>query len=39
MKIYKKYTAKWYYFLVDNTTLPSDNPLYFRKKAFGKSFL
>ena len=31
MKIYKKYTAKPYSFLVDDTTLPSDNPLRFRK--------
>ena len=27
MKIYKKYTAKSYSFLVNDTTLPSDNPL------------
>ena len=32
MKIYKKYTAKPYSFLVIETTLPSDNPLRFRKK-------
>ena len=31
MKIYKKYTAKPYSFLVNNTTLPSDNLLRFRK--------
>ena len=31
MKIYKKFTAKPYYFLVDDTTLPSDNPVRFRK--------
>ena len=31
MKIYKKYTVKPYSFLVDDTTLPSDNPLRFRK--------
>ena len=31
MKIYKKSTAKPYSFLVNNTTLPSDNPLRFRK--------
>ena len=28
---YKKYTANPYYFLVNDTTLPSDNPLRFRK--------
>ena len=31
MKIYKKSTAEPYSFLVNNTTLPSDNPLRFRK--------
>ena len=31
MKIYKKYTAEPYSFLVHDTTLPSDNPLRFRK--------
>ena len=31
MKIYKKCTAESYYFLVDDTTLPLDNPLRFRK--------
>ena len=31
MKIYKKCTAKPYSFLVNDTTLPSDNPLRFRK--------
>ena len=31
MKIYKKFTAKPYSFLVNDTTLPSDNPLRFRK--------
>ena len=30
MKIYKKYTAKPYSFLVNDTTLPSDDPLSFR---------
>ena len=30
-KIYKNCTAKPYYFLVNDTTLPSDNPLRFRK--------
>ena len=31
MKIYKKFTAKPYSFLVNDTTLPSDDPLRFRK--------
>ena len=31
LKIYKKCTAEPYSFLVDDTTLPSDNPLMFRK--------
>ena len=31
IKIYKKCTAEPYSFLVNNTTLPSDNPLRFRK--------
>ena len=31
MKIYKKWTAKPYSFLVNDTTLPSDDPLRFRK--------
>ena len=31
MKIYKKCTAKPYSFLVNDTTLPSNNPLRFRK--------
>ena len=31
MKIYKKFTAESYSFLVNDTTLPSDNPLRFRK--------
>ena len=30
-KIYKKYTAEPFSFLVNETTLPSDNPLRFRK--------
>ena len=30
MKIYKKFTAEPYSFLVNDTTLPSDNPLRFR---------
>ena len=32
MKIYKKCTVEPYSFLVNDTTLPSDNPLRFRKK-------
>ena len=35
MKIFKKYTAKPYSFLVNGTTLPSDNPLRFRKNILG----
>ena len=31
MRIYKKCTAEPYSFLVNDTTLPSDNPLRFRK--------
>ena len=31
IKIYKKYTAEPYSFLVNDTTLPSDDPLRFRK--------
>ena len=31
MKIFKKYTAEPYSFLVNDTTLPSDDPLRFRK--------
>ena len=31
MKIYKKYTNEPYSFLVNDTTLPSDDPLRFRK--------
>ena len=31
MKIYNKCTAEPYFFLVNDTTLPSDNPLRFRK--------
>ena len=31
MKIYKKYTVEPYSFLVNDTTLPLDNPLRFRK--------
>ena len=32
MKIYKKWTAEPYSFLANDTTLPSDDPLRFRKK-------
>ena len=35
MKIFKKYTAESYYFLVNDTTLPSDDPLRFRKNLLG----
>ena len=35
MKTYKKYTAKPYSFLVNDTTLPSDDPLKFRKNLLG----
>ena len=31
MEIYKKCIAEPYYFLVNDSTLPSDNPLKFRK--------
>ena len=31
MNIYKKYTKEPYSLLVNDTTLPSDNPLRFRK--------
>ena len=31
MKIYRKGTVEQYYFLADDATLPSDNPLRFRK--------
>ena len=34
LKIDKKYTAEPYSFLVNDTTLPSDNPLRFRKNLF-----
>ena len=36
MKICKKCTAESFFFLVDNTTLPSDNPLRFRKNLLNK---
>ena len=35
MNIYKKCTAKLYYFLVNDTTLPSDDPLRSRKNLLG----
>ena len=35
MKIYKKCTAKPHSFLVNDTTLPSDDPLRFRKNLLG----
>ena len=35
MKILKKYTAEPYSFLVNDTTLPSDDPLRFRKNLLG----
>ena len=35
MKIYRKCTTEPYYFLVNDTTLPSDDPLKFRKNLFG----
>ena len=34
IKIYKKWTAKPYSFLVNNATLASDNPLRYRKNLF-----
>ena len=35
MNIYKKYTKESYSFLVNDTTLPSDDPLRFRKNLLG----
>ena len=35
MNIYKKSTNEPYSFLVNDTTLPSDNPLRFRKSLLG----
>ena len=35
MKIFKKYTAEPYFFLVNDTTLPPDDPLRFRKNLLG----
>ena len=34
MKLYKNYTKEPYLFLVNNTTLPSDNSIRFRKSRF-----
>ena len=31
MKLYKDYTKNTFFFLINKTTLPSDNPLRFRK--------
>ena len=36
MKIYKKYTKEPYSFLVNDTTLPSDDPLRFRTNFLGQ---
>ena len=38
MKDYKKCTAEMYSFLVNNTTLPSDNSLRFRKNLLEINF-
>ena len=35
MEIFKKHTAEPYSFLRNDTTLPSDNPLRFRKNLLG----
>ena len=35
MNIYKKYTTEPYSLLVNDTTLPSDDPLRFRKNLLG----
>ena len=34
IKIYKRYTVEPYFFLVNDTTLASDNPVRFRKDLF-----
>ena len=34
IKNYKKYTVEPYFFLVNDATLASDNPLIFTKKSF-----
>ena len=39
MKIYKKSTKKPYLFLVNDTTLQSDNPLRFLKKISNKNLV
>ena len=39
MKVYKKCTAESYSFLVNDTTLPSDNPLRFRKNRLEKCIM
>ena len=39
MKIYKMFTAEKYSFLVNDTTLSSDNPLRFRENILEKNFL
>ena len=36
INIYEKCTAKPYYFVVDDMTLVSDNPLYFRNNILEK---
>ena len=38
MKIYKKFTAEKYYFLFNDPTLPSHDPLLFRKNFWKKLF-
>ena len=38
MKIYKKFPAEKYSFLVKDTTLSSDNPLRLRKNLLEKTF-
>ena len=35
MKIFRKYTAELYSFLINDTTLPSNDPLRFRKNLLG----
>ena len=35
MKFFRKYTAEPYSFLVNDTTLPSNDPLRFRKNLLG----
>ena len=39
MKIYKTCTAEPYYFLVNDTTLPSENPLRFRKNLLNEQII